>query len=174
MLADARDSSVDLHALVVADLARWIAVELGCDEDEVARIGIAARLHDIGKIAIPDAILEKPGPLTETERSVMQRHPVLGAEVLASMPALQAIAPLARSHHERWDGTGYPDGLSAEKIPLGARIIAVADAFDAMVSDRPYSHAMTPDAALAELKACACSQFDERVVQAIEGMLSLR
>lgn len=174
MLVDARDGSTDAHASVVADLARRISVELGCGDDEAATIGAGARLHDIGKIAIPDAILAKPGPLTETERAVMQTHPVVGAEVLARVPALRAIVPLVRSHHERWDGTGYPDGLIAEETPLGARIISVADAFDAMVSERPYSEAMTPDAALAELSAGAGTQFDTRVVEVMERMLRTR
>ena len=118
--------------------------------DEVAR---AAELHDIGKIAVPDAILDKPGPLDPVEWSFMRRHPLIGERILLAAPALRPVARLVRSSHERWDGGGYPDGLRGDEIPLGARVVAVCDAFDAMTTERPYREPMPEAEAIAELRA---------------------
>jgi two-component system, cell cycle response regulator len=133
------------------------------DLDEVAR---AAELHDVGKVAIPDAILNKPGPLDESEWNFMRRHTVIGERILLSAPALRPVARLVRSSHERWDGGGYPDGLRGDEIPLGARVVAVCDAFDAMTTERPYREPIPESQALAELRRCAGTQFDPMVVDA--------
>jgi len=123
-------------------------------------------LHDIGKIGIPDAILLKPGPLTPEEWKVMHTHPEIGRRLIERIPFLRGAVPIVYSHHEKWDGSGYPRGLGGEDIPLGARIFAVVDAFDAMTFDRPYSKAITFDAAKAEIKRCAGTHFDPAVVEA--------
>jgi HD-GYP domain-containing protein (c-di-GMP phosphodiesterase class II) len=123
-------------------------------------------LHDIGKIGIPDSILLKPGPLTPDEWKTMRTHPEIGKRLIEKIPFLRGAVPIVYSHHEKWDGSGYPRGLAAEGIPVGARIFAVVDAFDAMTFDRPYSRAIAFDAAKAELKRCAGSHFDPAVVEA--------
>jgi HD-GYP domain-containing protein (c-di-GMP phosphodiesterase class II) len=170
LLVDQRDRYTGAHAAEVAGLARHLAFELGCERDEVAIIGMAARLHDMGKVAIPDAILLKPGPLTAQEWAVMHTHSVVGADVLSRVPVLRPIAPAVRGHHERWDGSGYPDGVAGEDIPLGARGVAGADAFNAMITTRPYSPAMDPAEALAEVRFCSGTQFDPRVVAALDAL----
>ena len=136
--------------------------------DELAR---ASELHDIGKVAIPDAILNKPGPLTEDEWAFMRRHTLIGERILSAAPALRPVASIVRSSHERWDGSGYPDGLAGKETPLGARIIAVCDAYHAMVSERPYRPAMSAGEALAEIRRCSGSQFDPRVVDVLAEAL---
>ena len=133
-----------------------------------------ADLHDIGKAAIPDAILSKPGPLDDGEWAFMRRHTLIGERIVASAHALTSVAKLVRSSHERWDGAGYPDGLAGDAIPLGARIIFVCDAFDAMLADRPYSKGLGFELALAELEHCAGSQFDPQVVAAFVNVVRAR
>lgn len=128
------------------------------------RIRLAGNLHDIGKVALPDTILSKRGPLDKSEWDFMRRHTLIGARMLETTPVLADIAPLVRSSHERFDGGGYPDGLAGQEIALGARIVFVCDAYDAMTSPRPYREAISPRAALAELRRCAGSQFDPQVV----------
>jgi PAS domain S-box-containing protein/diguanylate cyclase (GGDEF)-like protein len=155
----------------VPDLAAATATTLGLSPDDVACTRIAAQLHDIGKTAVPDAILSKPGPLDSEEWDFMRRHTLIGERIVAAAPALARIAPIVRASHERPDGNGYPDGLMTEAIPIGARIVAVVDAFSAMVSSRPYKPAMTIDAALAELRRCAGTQFDETVVDAFARVI---
>ena len=123
-------------------------------------------LHDIGKIGIPDAILLKPGPLTPDEWTVMRRHPEIGKRLIERIPFLRGAVPIVYSHHEKWDGSGYPRALKGEDIPLGARIFAVVDAFDAMTFDRPYSKAVPFEAAKAEIRRCAGTHFDPAVVSA--------
>jgi len=150
----------------VADLAAATATRLGLSREEVAATRIAAELHDIGKTALPEAILNKPGPLNSEEWAFVRRHTVIGERILAAAPALARIAPMVRASHERPDGEGYPDGLTADAIPIGARIIAVVDAFDAMVSPRPYRAAMSVAEGVAELHRCAGTQFDAIVVAA--------
>lgn len=119
----------------------------------------------MGKVAVPDEVLQKPGHLSEPEWQLMRMHPVVGAEVVSYIPALRPLAPVIRAHHERWDGEGYPDHLTGEAIPFGARILAVADAYLAMTEERPYQHACVRSEALAELQRCAGSQFDAQVVE---------
>ena len=161
-----RDHTLGIHIDEVAQLAERTALELGLDEAAVERVVLAAELHDIGKSAIPDAILFKPGPLNADEWAFMRRHTLIGERIIAGAPSLTAIARIVRSSHERFDGTGYPDGLAGDKIPLAARIVFACDAFDAMTSDRSYRAPMTAEMALAELRACAGSQFDPAVVEA--------
>lgn len=161
-----RDPELTDHLDGVAHLAEQTARELGCGAALVERIHIAAELHDIGKMAIPEAILRKPGALTEQEWALMRQHTVAGERIIASSDALADVAPLVRYSHERWDGAGYPDGIAGENIPQGARIITVCDSYHAMTSDRTYRQAMSPEVALAELRAGAGSQFDPTVVGA--------
>jgi two-component system cell cycle response regulator len=159
-----QDKRLDDHVSHVSELSGIVAHALEQPEHEEQRIRLAARLHDIGKTAIPDAILNRPGPLTEHEWEFMRRHTLIGERIVSAAPALASTAPLIRSSHERYDGTGYPDGIAGDEIPIGARIIAVCDAFDAMTSQRPYRVSVTADAAFQELARCAGSQFDPRVV----------
>jgi diguanylate cyclase (GGDEF)-like protein len=154
------------HLSVVGELAERTARHLGLTREEVDIVRQAAELHDVGKVAIPEDILAKRGPLTEDEWTFVRGHTLAGERILLSAPALSHVARLVRSSHERWDGGGYPDALAGEAIPLGARIVAVADAFDAMTSDRPYRAAISHAEALAELRRCAGSQFDPAVVDA--------
>ncbi len=161
-----RDPELSEHVDDVAELAAGVAAALGCDSAEVEAVRIAAELHDIGKIAIPEAILDKPGPLTPEEWTLMHQHTIAGERIIHASPALSDVAPLVRSSHERWDGTGYPDRLTGESIPLGARIITVCDSYHAMTSDRTYRKALSAEVALTELCACAGSQFDPAVVEA--------
>jgi diguanylate cyclase (GGDEF)-like protein len=154
----------------VAVLAAEVATRLGIDGEELSHVRHAAALHDVGKVAIPDAIINKPSSLTDEEWTFMRRHTLIGERIVAAAPALGAAARLVRSSHEAWDGRGYPDALARDEIPLGARIIAVCDAFDAMTSDRPYSAAKTVDEALAELRRCAGTQFDPAIVAVFEDV----
>ncbi len=162
------------HLVGTAALALAVAEELGLDSEQRDEILRAAELHDTGKMAIPDAILGKPGPLDEAEWEFMRRHTLIGERIIASAPALVPVARLVRSSHERWDGKGYPDRLAGEQIPLGSRIVSVCDAFEAMTSERPYSVAMLPERALEELRVGAGSQFDARVVDAFERVVATR
>jgi len=163
---------LDEHVDRVAELAGAVAQALGLSSHEIDRIRLAARLHDIGKTAIPAAILEKPGPLEAREWEFVYRHPLIGERIVLAAPALAHTAPLVRSSHERIDGGGYPDGLTGDEIPLGARIIAVCDAYDAMTSDRIYRPSLGVDAALLQLKSNAGTQFDATVVDAFCNALS--
>ncbi|HSH44802.1 MAG TPA: HD domain-containing phosphohydrolase, partial [Longimicrobiales bacterium] len=167
--AEYRDYVTGSHAERVSWLAGRLARELGQDDDAVGRIEKAALLHDLGKIGVPDAVLKKPGELTEDERELMQEHCLVGARILSgSRHALLREAELiARSHHERWDGGGYPDGLSGEDIPLSARITAVADTLDSLTHDRPYREGITHDAALTVIREERGHQFDPGVVDAL-------
>jgi diguanylate cyclase (GGDEF)-like protein len=161
-----RNPELGEHVDGVAALADQTAVALGMTDEQRTAVRQAATLHDIGKAAVPDAILDKPGPLDEHEWAFMRRHTIIGERIMQAAPALSAAAPLVRSSHENFDGTGYPDRLAGDDIPLGARVIAVCDAYDAMVSDRPYRAALSRADALAELRRCAGSQFDPAVVRA--------
>jgi two-component system cell cycle response regulator len=161
-----RDPGLGDHVDDVGALAEQTAYELGYPSGPAERIRIAAELHDIGKMAIPEAILNKRGSLTEREWALMRQHTVAGERIISSGNALADIGPIVRSSHERWDGRGYPDGLVGEEIPHGARIISVCDSYQAMTSDRPYRKAMSVEVALAELRAGAGHQFDPEVVAA--------
>jgi len=156
---NARDSYTATHSREVVSLARRVARRLGLDERQTSEVEHIALLHDLGKIAIPDAILRKAGPLTSHEQTLMRQHPVVGAEILASMPELAHLAPAVRAEHERWDGGGYPDGLAGEQIPIASRIGLVCDAYHAMTSTRPYRRAMSAAAARDELRREAAAQF---------------
>jgi HD-GYP domain-containing protein (c-di-GMP phosphodiesterase class II) len=160
------------HLDGVAALALRVGRRLRLDSEGLDELVRAAELHDIGKMAIPDAILNKPGPLDEDEWAFMRRHTILGEGILSAAPALIPVARLVRSSHERWDGKGYPDGLAGEDIPLGSRIVCVCDAYDAITSERPYSPARSREQTLEELARCAGSQFDPRVVRALTAVLS--
>jgi HD-GYP domain-containing protein (c-di-GMP phosphodiesterase class II) len=169
---EARDSHTGGHGHRLVELALALARELGCSEQECEDICWAAVLHDIGKIGVPDGILSKPGSLTEEEWELMRRHPELGYQILSPISALKNAARYVRHHHERYDGRGYPDGLKGEEIPLGARIIAVADAYVAMTEDRIYRKGRSHQEALAELKRCSGTQFDPKVVEAFVRLFS--
>jgi HD-GYP domain-containing protein (c-di-GMP phosphodiesterase class II) len=169
-----RDPALGTHLEDVAHLAEHVGRQLGMEGTELADLCAAAALHDMGKIAIPATILSKPGPLDESEWVFVRRHPVIGERIVSAAPALARAAKLVRSTHERLDGSGYPDGLEGTEIPLGARIIAVCDAFVAMTSARPYAAVRSEDAALAELRRCAGTQFDPVVVDTLALVLASR
>jgi HD-GYP domain-containing protein (c-di-GMP phosphodiesterase class II) len=155
----------------VADLAEGVGARLGIEGEDLVQLRHAAALHDIGKVAITDEIISKPGPLDADEWAFVRRHMIIGERIIAAAPALGAAARLVRSSHEAWDGRGYPDRLAGEDIALGARIIAVCDAYHAMISARPYARARTAADAVAELRRCAGTQFDSSVVAAFEAVL---
>ena len=163
---DTRDVGTEAHSRRVHGYSMATAKEYGVPEHQLSDIAHGVLLHDIGKIGIPDAILLKPGPLTPEEWKVMRRHPEIGRRLIESIPFLREAVPIIYHHHERWDGSGYPLGLKGEDIPLGARIFAVVDAFDAMTYDRPYSKAIAVEDAKAEIHRCAGTHFDPTVVQA--------
>jgi diguanylate cyclase (GGDEF)-like protein len=162
---DARDTYTGSHSERVGELAAKVATRLGLDAEQIELTRLAGSLHDLGKLAIPEEILRKPGTLTDSERLVLERHPQIGFRMLDSL-GVDPVADLVLHHHERWDGAGYPDGLSGEQIPLSARIIFVTDAYDAMTSDRIYRPKRSEQAALAELERCAGTQFDPGIVAA--------
>ena len=168
---EARDHYTGQHSTTVVSLAERVAQHLGLDEWQVTEVRQAALLHDIGKIGIPDVILRKAAPLDDEEWLVMRHHPAVGAEILAAVPTLAHLAPTVRAEHECWDGSGYPDGLAGERIPLASRITFACDAYDAMTSDRPYRAAMPPRHARRELEAHAGTQFDPEVVAALLDIL---
>ena len=170
--AERRDDDTGSHIVRMAETARVIARCLGLDGETVRLIHRASPMHDIGKIGVPDAVLLKPGRLDAAERRIMESHVEEGYEILrdSTIPLVQVAAEIASSHHERWDGTGYPKGLKGEQIPLSGRIAAVADVFDALTSDRPYKQAWPAERAIAYLRENAGRQFDPACVQAfVEG-----
>jgi two-component system cell cycle response regulator len=162
-----------MHSAEVSRLCREVGARLSMTVKEIDLVGLAAELHDIGKVAIPDSIVGKAGPLDATEWELMKTHPLVGERLLSSVRPLRSLAPIVRSAHERWDGGGYPDGLAAELIPLASRVITACDAYDAMISDRPYAHALTSEAAIAELQRNAGTQFDPGVVEALVATLAM-
>jgi diguanylate cyclase (GGDEF)-like protein len=169
---DLRDTYTGSHSARVADLAARVAARLGLDQEQIELARLAGSLHDLGKLAIPEEILRKPGPLTGPERLVLERHPQIAFRMLDSL-GIEPVADWILHHHERWDGRGYPDRLPGNEIPLGARIIFVVDAYDAMTSDRVYRGRLTEADALAELERCAGTQFDPAVVAALADELEL-
>jgi diguanylate cyclase (GGDEF)-like protein/putative nucleotidyltransferase with HDIG domain len=168
-----RDRYTGDHSEEVLKLVEGVARSLGLDDEEVDRIKAAALLHDIGKVAISDDILNKPGPLDDAEWNVMKDHTVIGERILRAIPGLGSVARIVRHEHERWDGGGYPDGIEGEAIPIGSRIILACDAYHAMTSDRPYRDSMTHAEAVAELSRHAGTQFDPQVVEVLVGQLYL-
>jgi HD-GYP domain-containing protein (c-di-GMP phosphodiesterase class II) len=173
LVSDLGRGSLEVHVEHVADLASRIAERLGLPEAVVLRCELGGWLHDVGKAAIPERILNKPGPLDDDEWAVMQTHPVIGENIVRNVAALRDAAAAVRHHHERYDGTGYPDRLAGSTIPIEARIVAAADAYAAMTADRPYSAALTREQATAELQRCARTQLDPRVVSALLAQLGL-
>jgi two-component system cell cycle response regulator len=171
-LVRARGSELREHTDAVADMARSVAMTLGLDAEDRELVACAAELHDVGKVAMPDAILAKRGPLDAVERALMERHTIIGEAIVDAAPALRPVAALVRASHERWDGSGYPDRLAGERIPLGARIVAVCDAFSAMIEERAYGEVLAEEAALGELRRCAGTQFDPRVVDAFCAVMA--
>ena len=167
----ARDNYTGSHSLDVVELARKVAHQLKLPDAQTADVEQVALLHDLGKIGIPDAILQKPGKLDAAEWRAMTQHPAIGAQIIASVSSLSQLAPLVRAEHERMDGHGYPDGLCGDEIPLESRIVFACDAYHAMISDRPYRDAMHPDDATAELRANAGTQFDPDVTHALLRVL---
>ena len=163
---DSRDVGTEAHSRRVHGYALATAREYGVPESDIPDLEHGVLLHDIGKIGIPDAILLKPAGLTREEWQTMRRHPEIGKRLIENIPFLQGAVPIVYSHHEKWDGSGYPRGLKGEDIPVGARIFSVVDAFDAMTFDRPYSKAIPFAAAYAEIKRCAGTHFDPVVVEA--------
>ena len=174
MLASAvnmRDSRTARHSEHVVGLGLMVGETLGLQREELRDLEIAARLHDVGKIGVPDFVLQKPGALNAQEWRVMRRHPVSGAEMLRRVPGLEGVAAIVRHHHERYDGTGYPLGLRGDEIPVASRVISTCDAYDAMLSDRPYRPAMSHEVAVEELRALAGAQFDPDAVDALIGVV---
>jgi diguanylate cyclase (GGDEF)-like protein len=168
------DNGLQLHHSGVAALAEKLSNRLELSPIESQLVGLAAELHDVGKEAVPDEVLSKPGPLDEEEKAFVRQHTIIGQRILGVSPALNYIAQLVRSSHEYIDGTGYPDGLRGEQIPLGARVVAVCDAFDAMVSERSYKDTMSVEEAIAELRRCSGTQFDADVVEAFVAIVQDR
>jgi HD-GYP domain-containing protein (c-di-GMP phosphodiesterase class II) len=158
------------HSRQVVDTALAVGSEAGLSRAGLAELSVAALLHDIGKIRVPGSILNKPGPLTDAEREVVAQHPGFGAEALLRVPGLEVVSTVVRYHHEWWDGSGYPDGLSGTRIPLASRVIAVCDAYSAITSDRAYRAAQSPERALAELHTAAGWQFDPEIVSHFEAV----
>jgi putative nucleotidyltransferase with HDIG domain len=166
---DARDPYTYGHSARVARLSFEIALEMGLPPDQLTALSRAALLHDIGKIGVEDRVLRKPGPLTKRETEAMREHPVIGYEMLRGLHFLESSLDGIRHHHEHWDGAGYPDGVKGEAIPLAVRILTIADALDALTSDRPYRAAMSFADAVARLEAGAGKQFDPTVVRALRS-----
>ena len=171
-LAEYRDDASYEHPQRVGRTAGLLAERLGLARDAVATIRRAAPLHDVGKVGVPDRILLKPGRLTASEFELMKSHTMVGAEILAgsTWPVLQMAEEIALSHHERWDGTGYPQGQVEEEIPISGRIVIVADNFDALTHSRPYAGAWAPDKAAAEIRRMSGQHFDPQVVEAFDGL----
>jgi HD-GYP domain-containing protein (c-di-GMP phosphodiesterase class II) len=162
-----REPDLQAHLEGVGALAVEVGRRLGLRRDELDEVSRAAQLHDLGKLAVPDEILHKRGPLDEREWEFIHQHTVVGERILRASPAFRSVAAIVRSSHENWDGTGYPDGLAGEEIPLASRIVSACDAFSAMTSTRPYRTAMTVEAALEELERCAWTQFDPTVARVL-------
>jgi HD-GYP domain-containing protein (c-di-GMP phosphodiesterase class II) len=162
---EARDPYTRGHSARVTELAELIACRLGWEEERLESLRVGGTLHDVGKLGVSDEVLRKAGRLEQGELEQIREHPKLGARILLRVAAFRDALPYVLYHHERWDGTGYPTGRAGKEIPLEARVLAVADAFDAMTSDRPYRRALTHDQALAEVERCAGTQFDPEIAR---------
>jgi putative nucleotidyltransferase with HDIG domain len=164
---ESRDPYIEDHLRAVSRLALRIGLRMSLPSEQLDVLSLGALLHDVGKIGVPDRILQKPGRLTDEEYQIIKRHPVLGARMLSSVRELAPAVPVVRHHHERFDGKGYPEGLAGEDIPLGARIISVVDAFDSMIRERPYGYGISRETALEEIENNSGTQFDPQVVRAL-------
>jgi putative nucleotidyltransferase with HDIG domain len=162
---EARDPYTRGHSSRVTDLAEAVARALGWSEERIASLRVGGPLHDIGKLAVSDEVLCKEGRLDDDELAQIREHPKIGAKLLLRVTTLREAIPYVLYHHERWDGTGYPSGKRGEEIPVEARVLAIADAFDAMTSDRPYRNALSREEALAEVERCAGTQFDPKIAR---------
>jgi putative nucleotidyltransferase with HDIG domain len=171
---EAKDPHLRGHSARVADLSASVAAQLGCSDEAVEAIRTGGRLHDIGKIGIREEILNKQGPLTPEEREHVRQHVILGAEILGPLGNLGEVVPYVRHHHEHWDGRGYPDGLSGEAIPLGARILGTAEVYDALTTARPYQAKMEPAAALARMQQLTGNVLDPNVFTALSAVVHSR
>ena len=157
---EAQTPYTENHLQQMANLSERLAQAAGLDPDQIVAVRYTSILHDVGKIGVNEAVLRKPGPLTEEEWAEVREHPAIGARIVQSMRLAQQVAPMVRGHHERWDGRGYPDGLKGKEIPIGARIVALVDTYDTMTTDRSYRAALPPEAIRAELEQSAGKQFD--------------
>jgi len=166
-LLDERDHYTAVHSGDVADLAVKVAAEMNLPQGEIEKVEIAARIHDIGKVAVPDSILLKPGPLTDEEWGIMKRHPAISAELIEGIEIYARVADAVRHEHERWDGSGYPDGLRGEEIPLISRVIAAADIYDALSTDRPYRGAFTYEETVEMIRQMRGADIDPAVADAL-------
>jgi putative nucleotidyltransferase with HDIG domain len=171
---EAKDPYMRGHSARVADLSATIAAQLGMPDEEVEHVRVGGRLHDVGKIGTREAVLNKQGPLTPEEFEHVQQHVVIGSQILAPLPHLERIIAMVRSHHERWDGTGYPDGLRGEEIPIGARIIGAAEVYDALCSSRPYQEKLSPDQAVERIAELAGTVLDPKVFEALAAVVGRR
>jgi HD-GYP domain-containing protein (c-di-GMP phosphodiesterase class II) len=171
---EANDEYTSSHARWITDLALKVGEGLGLDGRALKRLELGALFHDIGKIGIPEAILSKPGPLTDSERKLVEKHPELGERIIAPIDRLEEVRPIVRHCHERYDGAGYPDRLMGEDIPLESRIIFVCDAYHAMTTDRPYRKRLSKEEALRRLQEGAGTQFDPRAVDVCQRVLAER
>lgn len=168
----ARDPATVQHMRRVGALSLKLAQALGLNNNEAHLVSLGGLLHDLGKLAIPDAILNKQNGLNEAERTAILQHPITGAALLQPIHALQAAAPIVRTHHEQLNGQGYPDGLRGDEIPLATRIVTVADVYDALTSERPYHTPKSPSEALRILRKGAGTHFDPRVLETLAGLLT--
>ena len=171
---EAKDPYMRGHSARVADLAATIAAQLGLGDEEVEHVRVAARLHDVGKIGTREAVLNKQGALTPEEFEHVKQHVVIGSQILAPLPHLEHIIAMVRSHHERWDGTGYPDGLRGEQTPLGGRIIATAEVYDALCTSRPYQDKMSPEQAVERMADLSGTVLDPKVFEALHTVVARR
>lgn len=167
---EAKDSHTRLHSERVASIANDIAIAIGLDEADTQQIKLGARIHDIGKIGIPDSILLKPEKLSDEEMEIIKQHPTIGVQLLRNIRFFKSVLPIVKYHHERWDGGGYPDGLAGQDIPLWARIVGLADAYEAMTAGRPYKPAKTPEEALAEVEKFSGIQFDPKLARVFKEL----
>lgn len=165
-IVEARDTDAGMHLRHIQHYSHALALRLGLEDRAAREVAYAAMIHDVGKAQVPDAILKKPGPLTTEERREIEKHTGWGDDLLSESEEFTAAREVARHHHERWDGSGYPDGLAGEDIPLAARIVAVADVYDALISERPYKRAWPPEEAIAEIRRMSGGHFDPVIVKA--------
>ena len=173
-MMEVRDRHLPGHSLRVAQVAASIAAELGRTDDEIEAVRVAGRLHDVGMICVGEGILSKPGPLSETESARMKEHVIIGSEILAPMPSLRAVSSFVRSHHEHWDGGGYPDGLVGDSIPWGARVIGAAEVFDALTTSRPYRSAQPLEEAIDRMRELKGTVLDPQGFDALAATVDRR